>query len=149
MTSTRPSLAPLDARIRLAALWTSTVFIVAFVDIFSFYRPDYREQIEAGRVFVFEIGQPFLLGIALYVTIASLMVGLSMLLPHRANRLTNLIVAPLFTLTIIGASIGEWAYYLVASAVEVALLAMICGIAAKWTVPAPRLIANPLAESAV
>jgi len=71
MTSTRPSLAPLDARIRLAALWTSTVFIVAFVDIFSFYRPDNREQIEAGRAFVFEIGQPFLLGIVLSFTMTT------------------------------------------------------------------------------
>lgn len=85
------------------------MFIVAFVDIFSFYRADYREQIEAGRAFVFEIGQPFLLGIVVYVTIPSLMVALSVLLPHRANRTTNLVVAPLFTVTIIGAAIGEWA----------------------------------------
>jgi len=132
-TSTSP-LAPVDTRIRLALLWTATMLLVAFVDIFGFYRPDYREQIEAGRVFVFDIGQPFMLGILIYVMIPTMMIALSVLLPHRSNRITNLIVAPVLALTIIGAAIGEWGYYLLASGVELAFLALIVTLSAKWSV---------------
>jgi hypothetical protein len=135
MTTSAPPLAALDIRIRLAALWAATMMLVAFVDIFGFYRPDYREQIEAGRVFVFDIGQPFMLGIVLYVTIPVLMIALSVLLPYRANRITNLIVAPIFALTIVGAAIGEWGYYLLASGVELALLVIIVTLSAKWALP--------------
>lgn len=112
--------------------------LVAFVDIFGFYRPDYREQIEAGRVFVFDVGQPFMLGIIMYVTIPTLMIALSVLLPHRSNRLTNLIVAPLFALTIVGAAIGEWGYYVLASGVELAFLVIIVTLSAKWAMPMPK-----------
>ena len=135
MTTSAAPLAPLDIRIRLAALWTATMMLVAFVDIFGFYRPDYREQIEAGRVFVFDIGQPFMLGIVIYVLIPTLMIALSLLLPPRANRITNLLVAPIFALTIVGAAIGEWGYYVLASGVELALLATIVTLSVKWAVP--------------
>lgn len=135
MTTDTSPLTPLDVRIRLAALWTATMVLVAFVDIFGFYRPDYREQIEAGRVFVFDVGQPFMLGIIMYVTIPTLMIALSVLLPHRSNRLTNLIVAPLFALTIVGAAIGEWGYYVLASGVELAFLVIIVTLSAKWAMP--------------
>ncbi|MBH0116877.1 hypothetical protein I6E52_08450 [Salinibacterium sp. NG253] len=135
MSTAAAPLPPLDTRIRLAALWTATMVLVAFVDIFGFYRPDYREQVEAGRVFVFDIGQPFMLGIVIYVMIPTLMIALSVLLPHRSNRLTNLIVAPVFALTIVGAAIGEWGYYVLASGVELALLATIVTLSVKWAVP--------------
>ena len=32
--------APVNVRIKLSALWTSTLFIFAYVDLFSLYRPD-------------------------------------------------------------------------------------------------------------
>lgn len=149
MTVPRLILAPLDTRIRLAGLWTTTMFIVAFVDIFLYFRADLRAQVEAGRASVFEIGQPFMLGIIVYVTIPTLMIALSLVLPYRANRLANLVVASLFALTIIGAAIGEWAYYLAASAVEIVLLTLIVTLAAKWKVPASQLISRTPADSAV
>lgn len=133
MTATSLPLAPLDVRIRLAALWIATMLVVAFVDIFQFYRADIREQIEAGRVLDFEIGQLFMLAIVAYVTVPTLMIVLSILLPYRANRITNLVVAVVFAVTIVGAAIGEWGYYLFASAVEFGLLAAIFTLALRWT----------------
>ncbi|WP_396667658.1 DUF6326 family protein [Microbacterium sp. R86528] len=132
MSSTLQPLPPIDVRLRLSALWATTMIIVAFVDIFGLYRADLREQIEAGRVFVFEVGQPFMLGIVLYVTVPTLMIVASVFLPWRANRLLNVIVAALFAITIVGAAIGEWGYYLVASGVEVGLLATIVVLATRW-----------------
>lgn len=134
MTDTSPSLAPLDVRIRLAALWIATMLVVAFVDIFQFYRADIREQVEAGHVLDFEIDELFMLAIVAYVTVPTLMIVLSIFLPHSANRITNLVVAVVFAVTIVGAAIGEWGYYLFASAVELGLLAAIFTLALKWTV---------------
>lgn len=133
MTDTSLPLAPLDARIRLAALWIATMLIVAFVDIFGFYRADIREQIEAGHILDFEIGQLFMLAIVVYVTVPTLMIVLSILLPYKANRITNIVVAFVFAVTIVGAAIGEWGYYLFASAVELGLLAAIITLALRWT----------------
>lgn len=149
MTNASQPLAPLDVRIRLAALWTTTMLIVAFVDIFGLYRPDIRAQIEAGRMMDFEIGQFFLLGIVVYVTIPTLMIVLSIMLPRRANRIVNLVVAFILAVTIVGAAIGEWGYYLLASAVELGLLAVIVALALRWTAPKLQTVPDSLAHATV
>lgn len=124
--------APLDPRIVLAAFWTSTMLIVAFVDIFSMFRADFREQIEAGSVFLFAIDDAFLLGVTLYVGIPSLMVTASVLMPRRVNRVAQIVVAALFALTIVGAAVGERPYYVVASITELLLLAGVVLTAVRW-----------------
>ncbi len=134
MADTASRLAPLDVRIRLAALWIATMLLVAFVDIFQFYRADIREQVEAGHVLNFEIGQFFMLAIVVYITVPTLMIALSVLLPYKANRISNIVIAVLFAVTIVGAAIGEWGYYLFASAVELGLLAAIVTLAFRWNV---------------
>ncbi len=137
MSSATQPFAPLDVRIRLAALWTTTMLIVAFVDIFAFYRHDITDQIATGRIFGFDIDQFFMLGIIAYVTIPTLMITLSLLLPRRANRVVNVVIAAVFAVTIVGAAIGEWSYYLLASAVELGLLATIVTLALRWTTTTP------------
>ena len=109
---------------------------VAFVDIFGLFRPDIRAQIENGTIYIFEIGQGFLLGAIIYVLIPTLMIPLSLVLPRRANRLTNIIVASLFLVTIIGGAIGEWGYYVLGSAFEAVLLIGVIILAARWRNPA-------------
>jgi hypothetical protein len=34
--------ARVNVRVKIAALWTSMLFIFAYVDLFSLYRPDFR-----------------------------------------------------------------------------------------------------------
>lgn len=133
----------MDTRTRLAFAWTATMILVAFVDIFGFYRPDVREQIDAGRAFVFDIGEAFLFGVALYVTIPTLMIVLTVWLPRGALRVVTIAVAGLFALTIVGAAIGEWGYYLFVSAVELALLALIVTWVVRWRVPKPVPMVHP------
>ncbi len=36
--------ANVSVRIKIAALWTSMLFVFAYVDIFSLYRPDFRRS---------------------------------------------------------------------------------------------------------
>lgn len=123
------------------------MLIVAFVDLFAWYRADLREQVDAGQVFGIEIGELFMVGIIVYAMIPTLMIVLSVMLRRRANRIVNIVVAAIFAVTIVGAAIGEWAYYLLASVVELGLLAAIVVLSLKWTAakmqPAPDAPQRP------
>ena len=125
---------PIDTRLKIAALWTSLLFIFAYVDIFAFFRADILQGALAGKVAVFTVDQSFLLLTTIYVIIPSLMISLSLILPPRANRLTNIIVAAVYALTILGSCLGEvWIYYWVGSLTEVLLLLVIIRYA--WKMP--------------
>jgi Family of unknown function (DUF6326) len=69
-----------NVRIKISALWTSILFVFAYVDIFSLYRADFRADLEAGDVGGFTVDQPFLLGTTVYVVIPSLMVFCALVL---------------------------------------------------------------------
>lgn len=122
---------PIDVRIRMAMLWVTTMLIFAYVDLFSLFRPDFRAALDQGKVFVFDVGEPFLLGAIIYVIIPSLMIYLSLVMPRRLNRIVSITLAGLYAVTIIGGAIGEWGYYVLGSAVEVVLLALV--IHHSWT----------------
>ena len=97
----------INPRIKIAALWTSMLFIFVYVDLFSLYRADVRADIEAGKIFAFTIGQGFLLGVTIYVVLPSLMLFLSLVLPVRVTRIANIVAAVLYAVTIAGGAIGE------------------------------------------
>ena len=127
--------APVETRVRLSALWTTVMLLVAFVDLFSLYRADVRANIEAGQMFVFEIGETFLLGVIVYVAVPTLMIALSVLLPRRVVRPLTLVIAPLFAVTIVGGAVGEMGYYVLGSALELVLLAVVMVISVRWRSP--------------
>ncbi len=68
---------------KLAALWTSLMFLCIYVDYFHLYMPGMIEDIQAGRVFKFEITQGFLLAALASMTIPALMIFLSVALPAK------------------------------------------------------------------
>jgi uncharacterized membrane protein AbrB (regulator of aidB expression) len=111
------------------------MFLFAYVDLFSLYRADFRESLENGRVAAFDVGQPFLLGVTLYVMVPSLMIYLTLVLPRRINRVASIIVAALYAVTIVGSALGEWNYFVVGSAVEAVLLAIVIHHAWTWRAP--------------
>ena len=121
-----------NVRIKISALWTSMLFVFAYVDLFSLYRPDFRADLEAGKIAGFTINEAFLLGTTAYVVIPSLMVFWALILRPRLNRIANITLGILYALTIIAGAIGEWSYYILGSAVEVALLAAIVYYAWTW-----------------
>jgi len=49
-----------NVKLKLAALWTSFMFLYIYVDYFHLYMPGSLEDMLAGKVFVFEITQAFL-----------------------------------------------------------------------------------------
>jgi TRAP-type C4-dicarboxylate transport system permease small subunit len=61
------------------------------------------------------------------------MVFLSLALPAKANRWTNIIVGILYIFVMLGSAIGvSWFYYIFGSIVEVVLFLLIVWYAWKW-----------------
>ena len=81
---------------KLAAAWTSFMFLCVYVDIIAFFKPGVIDDILAGKVFEFDISQTLLTTFLALMAIPIFMVVLSMTLPARANRTTNLIVASVY-----------------------------------------------------
>src|ERR671923_1331805 len=79
-----------NVRIKLSALWTSMLFVFAYVDLFSLYRRDVRADLEAGEIGGFTINQSFLLGTTVYIVIPSLMVSCALILRPRVDRVANI-----------------------------------------------------------
>ena len=126
---------------KLAAAWTSLMFLYIYVDYFHLYKPGAIDQIRGGVVWEFDISQVFvIIGLSL-VAVPILMVFLSMTLPARANRLMNLIVASLYIPFSIFNAVGEsWTYfYGLSIGLEVLLLACILRYAWTW----PRRTTSP------
>ena len=59
MTTTTLQDQPMPVRAKLAAAWTSFMFLYAYVDILNFYKPGTVADILDGRVFEFDISQTF------------------------------------------------------------------------------------------
>src|SRR5919199_2746704 len=123
-------------KLKLAALWASVMFVYVYVDIIGFFKPGLIQDILAGRVWQFEITQTGALAALVLMTVPSLMVYLSLALPARANRWTNIVVASLYVPVSIFNVIGEaWVFYFwFAVIVEVVLLSL--AIRYAWTWPA-------------
>jgi hypothetical protein len=131
-TGTRLEPSPVNVRVKIAALWTSMLFVFAYVDLFSLYRRDFQADVEAGEVGGFAVNQTFLLATTAYVVIPSLMVFCVLVLPPRLNRILNIALAMVYAVSIIAATIGEWTYYVLGSLIEAALLAAVVFYA--WTI---------------
>ena len=121
-----------NVRLKISALWTAVLFVFAYVDIFSLYRPDFRSDVEAGIVGGFTVNQTFLLATTIYVAIPSLMVFGGLVLRPRINRIANIVLSIIYAITIIAGAVGEWSYYILGSTIEVALLMAIVYYAWTW-----------------
>ena len=124
----------------LSALWIAMLIVFAYVDIFGFFRADILDAALDGKVATMGItvDQVFLAFTTVYILIPTLMVVLSLVLRPRVNRIVNIVVALVYAVSIIASCIGEaWVYYLLGSAVEVALLAAIVYHAWTWPKETP------------
>ena len=60
------------------------------------------------------------------------MVFLALVLRPRVSRIANIALGIVYALTIIAGAIGEWGYYILGSAIEVALFAAVVYYAWTW-----------------
>ena len=120
-------------KLMLATLWASLTFFYIYVDYFALYMPGKLEDILKGRVFVFDISQGFLLAALVSVTIPALMIFLSVALPAKVNRWTNIIIAAVYIpYTLFNLSGEAWLHMVFGAVVEVILLCLIIRYAWKW-----------------
>jgi uncharacterized protein DUF6326 len=141
----------IPVRAKLAAAWTSFMFLYAYVDILAFFKPGVVDDILVGVVWEFDISQTLLTVFLTLMAIPILMVVLSMTLPARANRITNLIVASVQIPFAAFNAVGEsWTYfYGLGAALEVIVLALILRYAWTWprTAPSATMATSPDRET--
>ena len=122
---------------KLAAAWTSFMFLYIYVDHLGLYKPGHVDGILNGLIWKFDVSATLLTIILVSVSIPALMVVLSMTLPARANRATNLVVATLYIpFSVFNAAGATWewaAFYDLSIGIEVLLLAFI--LRSAWTWP--------------
>ena len=131
---------PIPVQAKLAAAWTSVMFLYVYVDILAFYKPGTVDDILVGIVWQFDITPTWAITSLSLLAIPIFMVVLSMTLPARANRATNLAVAALYIPYSLFNAAGEswdWAFfYGISIGIEVLLLAFI--LRSAWTWPRTR-----------
>ncbi|GGV99197.1 hypothetical protein GCM10010230_24740 [Streptomyces narbonensis] len=127
------------------------MFLYVYVDIIAFFKPGVVDDIEAGVVWEFNVSQTLLTTFLVLMAVPILMVVLSMTLPARPNRITNLVVAslqvPFAAFNVVGES---WTYfYGLGVALEVIVLALILRYAWTWprTTPSATVATSPDRET--
>jgi hypothetical protein len=134
---------PVPVQAKIAAAWTSFMFLYIYVDFFNLYKPGVVDGILNGLVWRFDVSSTLLTMMLASVAIPALMVVLSMTLPARVNRATNLVVASLlipYSVFNAAGATWEWAFfYGLSIGIEVLLLIFILRSAWTW----PRTHAVP------
>ena len=142
---------PIPVRAKLAAAWTSFMFLYAYVDVIAFFKPGVINDILAGKVWEFDVSQTLLTAFLALMAIPIFMVVLSITLPARVNRITNLIVAsvqvPYAAFNVVGES---WTYfYGLGVVLELIVLALILRYAWTWprTASSATMATSPMRSS--
>ncbi len=140
---------PIPVQAKIAAAWTSFMFLYVYVDILNFYKPGVVDSILNGLMWQFEVSPALVTVVLALLSIPAVMVVLAMTLPARVNRATNLVVATLyipFTVFNAAGSTWEWAaFYAICIGIEVVLLAFI--LRSAWAWPRSAVVPNPSAPT--
>jgi hypothetical protein len=134
----------LPVRAKLAAAWTSFMFLYVYVDYLALYKPGSIDEILVGVVHGFDTGPTFVALALTLMAIPILMILLSMTLPARVNRAINLGVATLFVpISMYNAAGESWTYsyfYGLSIGLELLILAFILRSAWTWPrTPSPSM----------
>ncbi|WP_304067210.1 DUF6326 family protein [Pedobacter glucosidilyticus] len=122
-----------NLKLKLASLWASLMFIIIYLDYFHLYMPGSLKDMIAGRVFIFDITQGFLLAALAMVLTPTLMIFLSVALPAKVNRWANIVTAGINIPLILFNLAGEaWIHMVVGAVIQVILLCLIIRYAWKW-----------------
>jgi len=123
-----------NIKIKLAALWASALFCYLYGDYFQLYTPDKVNNLITGEN---NLDSPTKLLIAsIIMAIPSIMVGASIILKPKINRILNILFGSLFTLMMlfIGVnSMTEWySFYVFLAFLESIITFLIVYYAWKW-----------------
>ena len=119
----------IDTRVLLSSLWIVVMFNMLKADILSLYIPGAADEVVqfAGATPIPQL----MLGAAVIMEIAIVMIALALVLPQRVNRWANILIAVLMIVFVIGGG-STYPHYIFIAAVEVLGLLLIIGIAWRW-----------------
>jgi hypothetical protein len=126
--------AKINVKIILSALWVTLMLFYIYADIMGFYTPGVIEKVVSGEIGGIQITEGFLVVMAIWMAIPSLMVILSLILKANANRWVNIIVG-IVSILVLGTTffVGEFsARYTFHAFVEAVLIGLILWYAWKW-----------------
>lgn len=123
-----------NVKSKLSALWVALLFLYVYADVLGFYSPGVIAAVSSGELGAVKITPGFLLVMAVWMAVPSALIFLTLTLPAKANRLTNIIAGIVSMVVLITASIaGEIsARYLFQAIIEAALIVAIVWQAWKW-----------------
>ena len=126
--------AKVNIKIKLATLWVSVLFCYLYGDYFQLYTPDKVNSLITGEN---NLDSPTKLLIAsIVMAIPSIMVGASIILKPKINRILNVLFGSIFTLMMlfIGVnSMTEWySFYVFLAFLESIITFLIVWYAWKW-----------------
>lgn len=120
-------------KIKIAALWASTMFCYIYGDYFELYMPDKLAGMLAGNMVPLgPVTQGVLLGTSAMMAVPSLMVFLSLVLKPQINRWVNIVLGIFYTLIMLAVIPGTWSFYMFFGCMEVVLTASIVWYAWSW-----------------
>lgn len=113
-----------DVKVKLQTLWIFATFNYIYADVITLF----------DKTVVTNLSQGSLLGAAVLVETAIIMVLLSRILPYRTNRWTNIIVGVINTLAVlISLTVATPAlYYIFFAVIEIATTSFIVWYAWNW-----------------
>lgn len=120
-------------KMKLAALWTSTMFCYIYGDYFGLYVTGTLADMNGGSMGPLGHATPgVLLGVSVMMAIPSLMVALSLLLPADLCRWTCVVLGLFYTAIMAISLPASEPFYRVLGAIEMALTLAITAIALRW-----------------
>jgi hypothetical protein len=122
-------------RVKLSTLWTFAMFNYLYADVIGLMKAENLQAFLTGMVGSMQITDEFLLGAAVLMETAIAMVLLSRVLRYRANRLANIIVGILHTVSVSASMFvgsGPGLYYMFFGTIEIICTAYIVWSAWKW-----------------
>jgi hypothetical protein len=124
----------INVKLKLSAIWVTLMLFYIYADILGFYTPGTIENVVSGEIGGVQITEGFLLVMAIWMAVPSVMVFLSLALKAKVNRWVN-IVAAIVSMLVLGATFfaGEFSVrYTFQAVVEGVLMLLILWYAWKW-----------------
>ena len=124
----------INVKIKLSALWITLMLFYVYADILGFYTPGNIEKVVSGEIGGIQLNEGFLLVMAIWMALPSVMVFLALTLKAKANRWVN-IIAGMVSIVVLGATFfaGEFsARYTFQAIVEGVLIVLIVWYAWNW-----------------
>ncbi len=129
--NTNEKTAKMDIKVKLSILWVIVMFNMLFADVLTLYIPENLEEI-ITRSTPIQITEGLMLVMAIIIEIPILMIFLSRVLKHKANRWTNIIASVITIVFVVGGG-SLTLHYIFFATIEVVCLSLIVWYAWKWS----------------